>query len=230
MFDPSVVPELLESMAQKVGGGALIITSGGAKALADTLRADFSNYLYSAINRTSQVKTLLHRDERVNLFRIYVETFLKADSNIITDDALVERVGKSASVFVVGSAGSGKTMFIRYLFLQLIKSNFGMMPIFVELRGLNSPDYKDDLIQFIYESIVLPGTVVTRDQFDECLHENMFTLILDGLDEVEHDRRPTVEGQIVKLREAYPTMGITIAGLTNAYLCGLSLRYIIFNL
>jgi predicted NACHT family NTPase len=112
---------------------------------------------------------------------------------------------------VIGSAGAGKTMFIRYLFLQMIEGNFGIIPIFIELRGLNSTEYKGNLIQFIHESVVRPGAVVTKDQFNACLRENMFILILDGLDEVEHDSRPEVERQIANLREAYPNLGIVIS-------------------
>jgi predicted NACHT family NTPase len=101
-------------------------------------------------------------------------------------------------------------MFIRYCFLQLLEGSFGILPIFIELRGLNSVDSTIDLTQFIYQTVVRPGAVVTRDQFDKCLRESMFILILDGLDEVEHDRRLTVQQQITHLREAYPKLGIVV--------------------
>ena len=39
----------------------------------------------------------------------------------------------------------------------------------------------------------------------------LFILILDGLDEVEHERRQTVEAEISNLREAYPNLGIVIS-------------------
>ena len=59
--------------------------------------------------------------------------------------------------------------------------------------------------------MVRPGAVVSKEQFNDCLRENMFILILDGLDEVEHDRRPNVERQIANLREAYPKLSIVVA-------------------
>jgi predicted NACHT family NTPase len=149
-------------------------------------------------------------DNPVDLFSIYVETLLRSGSRTVRDNKLVEELRKSAALIVIGSAGAGKTMFIRYLFLQMVEGNFGVIPIFLELRGVNSTEYKDNLIQFIHESIVRPGAVVTKNQFDACLRENMFTLILDGLDEVDHDSRPAVERQIANLREAYPDLGIVI--------------------
>jgi len=212
MFDPSaVVPKLFESLLESATRRTIKSVSGGAAKFVDMLRMNFSDYLFSAIDRTSHVKTLLHRDAPVNLFSIYVETFLKSGSTVIRDEILIERCRKSASIFVIGSAGSGKTMFVRYLFLHLIEGGFGIIPIFVELRALNLPEYKDDLVQFMYDTVVRPGAVVTKEQFRYCLRSNLFTLIFDGLDEVEHDRRPGVERQIMNLRESYPKLGIVIS-------------------
>jgi predicted NACHT family NTPase len=211
MFDPStVVTKLFESMATKLGSDALSTAFGGTRKFVAALRMNFSGYLDTAIDRTSHVKTLLHRDERVNIFSLYVETFLTSASKTVKDRKLLERARESASFIVIGSAGSGKTMFIRFLFLQLVEGSVGKLPIFIELRNLNSPDYQDDLIDFIFASVVRPGGVVTADQFRNCLRKNIFTLILDGLDEVEHDRRPAVEREIMNLRETYPETGIII--------------------
>jgi hypothetical protein len=211
MSEPSaLVAKLLETVAKDGGSRALNAIFGGLSKFRDALRMNFSDYLDSAVYRASHVKTLLHRDEPANLLSIYVETFLKSGNKVFKDTKLIDDIRSSASVLVVGSAGAGKTMFIRYAFLQLIEGNFGVIPIFVELRGLNTPQYNDDLIQFIYELVIRPGAVVTRDQFNDCFRENMFILILDGLDEVEHDRRLTVERQIVQLREAYPKLGIVV--------------------
>jgi hypothetical protein len=212
VVDPSaVVAKLFEGMVKDGGSKALNALFGGLSKFGDALRMNFSDYLNSAIARTSHVKTLLHRDNPVDLFSIYVETFLRSGSKTIRDSKLVQELQNSAALLVIGTAGAGKTMFIRYLFLQMVEGNFGVIPIFLELRGLNSTEYKDNLIDFIHESVVRPGAVVTKDQFNACLRENMFTLILDGLDEVEHDRRPAVERQIANLREAYPNLGIVIS-------------------
>jgi hypothetical protein len=211
MIDPSaLLGKLFEEVAKKVGSGTLALALGGTQKIADTLRLNFSEYLTSAIERTSRIKTLLHRDEPVNLFTIYVDAFFKSNSKTITEDTLVKRIRESASILVVGTAGSGKTMFIKHLFQELIEGSFGIIPIYIELRSLNFSDYKGDLIQFIYESVVRPGAVITKDQFTDGLRENMFTLILDGLDEVEHDRRPEVEYKIKSLRDAYPDLGIVV--------------------
>jgi predicted NACHT family NTPase len=211
MAEPSALAmKLLEGMANEAASKTLSAIFGGLSKFRDALRMNFASYLDSAIDRASHVKTLLHRDDRVSLRSIYVETFLKSGNKLVRDDKLTEVIRSATAVVVSGPAGSGKTMFIRYLFLQLIEGNLGVIPIFVELRGLNVPEYKGDLITFMHESITRPGAVVTRDQFRDCLRENMFILVLDGLDEVEHNRRPTVERQIAHLRETYPKLGIVV--------------------
>jgi NACHT domain len=212
MFDPVIIiPKLFESMAKEAGSKVLNGIFGSLSKFRDALTMNFSEYLHSAINRTSYVKTLLHRDQSVNLFSIYVERFLQSGSVTIRDDNLIEVICNSAAIMVIGSAGSGKTMLIRHLFLQLVENTHGLMPIFIELRRFNSSLSKDSIIDFIYDTVVRPGAVVTKSQFCDCLRENMFVLILDGLDEVEHDARQEVSDQIANLREAYPNLGIVIS-------------------
>ena len=175
MFDSSlVVAKLLESMAKEGGSKALNAIFGSISKFRDALRLNFSDYLYSAVDRTSHVKTLLHRDDRVSLFSIYVETYLKSGAKVLRDNKVISEMRQSRAILIIGSAGAGKTMFIRYAFLQLVEGGFGKIPIFIELRGFNSPEYKDnhDLTQFLYDLVVRPGAVLTKDQFNDCLREN----------------------------------------------------------
>ena len=149
MAEPSALAaKLLEGIAKEGGSKALTAIFGGLSKFRDALRMNFSDYIDSAVDRASHVKTLLHRDDRVSLFSIYVETFLKSDRTVVRDDKLINTIRQSSSTLVIGSAGTGKTMFIRYLFMQLVEGNFGILPILIELRGLNSVEYKDDIIQF----------------------------------------------------------------------------------
>jgi hypothetical protein len=120
--EPSALAaKLLEGIAKEFGSKALTAVFGGLSKFRDALRMNFSEYIDSAIDRASHVKTLLHRDNRVSLFSIYVETFLRSGSKVIRDDKLINAIRRAASVLVIGSAGTGKTMFIRYVFMQLVE-------------------------------------------------------------------------------------------------------------
>ena len=211
MLDPTIaLTKLFESVLEKLGSEVSKLGFSGGGKLIETLRLNFSEYLSSAIDRASRVKTLLNRDEPVNSMSIYVKTFLKSGGTIISDEKLIERARKSASFVVVGSAGCGKSMFMRYLFLSMIENTFGRIPILIELRHLNAFEPMD-LTQFIYDTIVRPGAIITNDQFRHCLRSNLFTLILDGLDEIDFRHRPTIERQIMNLNETYPKMGIIVS-------------------
>src|SRR4051812_9749815 len=98
MFDPSAaVAKLFESLLESATRRVIKSVSGGAAKFVDMLRMNFSDYLYSAIDRTSHVKTLLQRDEPVDLLSIYVETFLESGGTTLRDDIIVERCRKQAS-------------------------------------------------------------------------------------------------------------------------------------
>jgi hypothetical protein len=55
-----------------------------------------------------------------------------------TDDEFIEQLGELKSIVISGNAGSGKSMFMRYLFVALCEKGYGRIPLFVELRNLNS--------------------------------------------------------------------------------------------
>jgi predicted NACHT family NTPase len=114
------------------------------------------------------------------------------------------------SAVVEGTAGSGKSMFMRYLFLQLCKNPNGKLPLFVELRQLNSFQVKD-LLAFVYHTILSPGAVLTRAQFDSSLKHGLFTIIFDGFDEIDFDQRKEIEQQILAMRERYPEVPIIMS-------------------
>jgi len=94
-------------------------------------------------------------------------------------------------------------MFMRYLYICLCEKGYGKIPLFIELRNLNSFSNKN-LFSFIYYSIVSPGAVITEDQFHNGLESGVFSLILDGFDEIDFDLRKEVEKQILELRDKYP--------------------------
>jgi NACHT domain len=126
------------------------------------------------------------------------------------DIDLVRELPSLRSVVIEGSGGAGKSMLMRYLFLALCENSFGKLPIFIELRTLNTFSTKD-LLAFIYHSITGPGAVLTRDQFNSGLRAGSFCVILDGFDEVDIEQRAGIEEQILKLRESYPELLLIVS-------------------
>lgn len=198
-----VVAELFAALikdAVKAAGSSL---GHAAQKLVEAIQKDLRQYLAATVTRCSYIKTLLHRDEPVLLLSLYVPTRLKIKKKIITDEIFVEELPRRKSVVVSGSAGSGKSMFMRYLFLSLCNQPGTRLPLFIELRQMNSLRSKL-LLPFIHHSVVAPGATLTQAQFEDGLKKGLFVLLLDGFDEIDFDQRKVLEQQILELKEKYP--------------------------
>jgi hypothetical protein len=206
-------------IAAEVIGKAL---SESAKSITGTLRDFFSKvrenynkslkgYLATSIDRCSHIKTpIINRDRPTYLFDIYVHTQIQVREKILQDDDFIPMLVGMKSAVISGNAGSGKSMFMRYLFISLCEGGFGKIPLFIELRNLNSFALKD-LLAFIYYSVVGTGGVLNQEQFDEGLKHGTFSVILDGFDEIDVDQRKNIEKQILTLREKYPDILLIIS-------------------
>ncbi len=179
--------------------------------LIDAVRKDLSAYLSSTISKCCLIKTpIINRDTPIYLFDIYVHTKLVLRNKTYTDDEFITQLSELKSVVIAGNAGSGKSMFMRYLFVTLCEKGYGRIPLFVELRNLNSFAIKE-LLAFMYYSITGPGGKITQDQFEAGLKNGAFSVILDGFDEVDVDQRKVIEQQILQFREKFPDILLIVS-------------------
>ena len=185
----------------------------------DKLFADFqigsSDFLEKSYNRCANIKTLLSGDEPISLLSVYVHLSLKCNSEIILDDELISEIDRRRFVAIVGLAGSGKSMFMRYLTICRFNNPLGKIPLFVELRHLNKLK-EPNLIEFIRTSCGTGGNSVSANRFKHGLIAGGFHLILDGFDEVEQRIREEVANQIRALSEAYPANSIAVSSRPDA--------------
>ena len=63
----------------------------------------------------------------------------------------------------------------------------------------------------MYHTVIFPGAVSTLDQFDKGLANGLFTVILDGFDEIDYADRKDVKKQIISLRDKYPNITIVVS-------------------
>jgi hypothetical protein len=179
--------------------------------LGDAINKDLQPYLPANIKKCCWVKTLIiNREGPTYLFDIYVHTRVSVRGKTVKDDDLIGELPSLRSVVIEGSGGSGKSMLMRYLFFSLCENKFGKLPIFIELRTMNTFATKD-LVAFMYHTLTGPGAVLTREQFDAGLRLGSYCIILDGFDEVDVDQRVNIEKQIFALRERYPELFIVVS-------------------
>lgn len=211
-FDPNkIAADVVHRLVKDAGRGLSSSVREFFSRLGDLINRDVQPYLESTIKKCCWVKTLIiNREGPTYLFDIYVTTRLKFRNQTISDDDLIAELPQTRSLIIEGTGGSGKSMLMRYLFISLCKKSLGKLPVFIELRALNTLNTRD-LSALIYHSVTGPGATLTRDQFDSGLRAGSFCVILDGFDEVDFDQRSTIEQQILALREKYPEITMIVS-------------------
>lgn len=194
------VASLLLKVATSSGRSLLNLAGAAVGKISEILGQNFAGYYERTIERCSNIKTLISRDVPVPLDSIYVPTFLKRANKTVDENSFFNQIPRLKSIVVTGTAGSGKTVFMRHLFLRLAHSELAILPVFVELRGLNSLSTRS-LLPYIYHTVTGPGATITEDQFVRGVKLGTIYLILDGFDEIDPDHRKQVEEEIVELQK-----------------------------
>ena len=169
----------------------------------------FEAYIRRNQNKCRFVKTLLHRIDPIPIEQAYVEPTLLVDKKIIKGASFPEKLNDLKNVVVVGNGGSGKSMFLKKLFLELCEYPLGRIPLFIELRDINSREDKD-LFQLMYHqwSELIPSFKL--EALEAGFRSGKFFLLLDGLDEVDRLIREEFSKKIVALSYRFPLCPIVL--------------------
>ena len=97
---------------------------------------------------------------------------------------------------VTASAGAGKSILLRHLFLDALRSS-ERIPVFVELRSIERSDQK--LYDTIKENLVALGFDLGDRYIAKGFELGHFVVFLDGFDEVKSEFRVSLSKQIVQL-------------------------------
>ncbi|MFZ1884189.1 MAG: hypothetical protein WAU53_11485 [Rhodoplanes sp.] len=136
-FDPNkVAAEIFSKILKESTASIADFLKSPIKSLIDTFSFSMKPYLDKTINKCSAIKTFLNRDEPVSLLSVYVQTRLRCGSKTYSDQELIERICDTKNIVVLGSAGSGKSMFMKFLFIALCQQPRKQVPLFIELRHL----------------------------------------------------------------------------------------------
>ncbi|SEO19181.1 NACHT domain-containing protein [Methylobacterium sp. UNC300MFChir4.1] len=176
----------------------------------DKIRSNFSQHLEDSYRKYSTVRTVLNRDEAMQTLKIYTSTLFASAGEQCTDEDLLDKVLEGSRCCVIGTGGCGKSMFMRYLLLNLIENEKNKIPIVCELRQLNSLESKD-IVSFLHYSVNKNDGFVSLEVFKNVLKEGSFVIILDGFDEIDFNHRTSVERNIIELSERYPKVSVVVS-------------------
>src|ERR1700729_4181627 len=134
----SIIP-----LAEKLAPKLLEPAKGMAKHLKERMevkfRLGFSKFIEKNKERFSTVKTILSSSTPIPLLSIYVNLHLalaRKGSDALRDDDFINQISKYKCVMFTATAGAGKSMLMRYLYIRFLEMQTDRLPIFVELRDL----------------------------------------------------------------------------------------------
>jgi hypothetical protein len=204
-----------KTVSETLTGTLLDVAKGQIEKARIRWKVGFEKISRHQYEKCARVKTLLYRHEPAHLLKLYVPTtFLgKQKKAGIRDGELIASAIASKRYIITGLAGSGKSIFMKFLCLQLINDK-SAFPIFVELRDLN-----DESEPSILNLIVKRFTAVTGDftlsKLQYALRSGVFFLILDAFDELNIALRAIVEKEILEISQTYLKCGVVVSARPN---------------
>ncbi len=113
------------------------------------------------------------------------------------------------NLVIEGIVGQGKSMFLRHLAASMIKTKKPKrIPIFLELRTINSKRSLLDSISLYLESI---GIKYNTEIFDYLAQSGKITLLLDGFDEIPGECVSDVIVELGAIQRKYKSLKIIIS-------------------
>ena len=178
-----------------------------------SLSEGLPNYLAANYAKCETLKTLLNRNDPIALEDCFVAPDFELKDITISSAEFLDQVSQSGSkIIITGLAGSGKSVFLKYSFRNVIENGYSYYPIFYELRSLNGLSPKSGfLISEIFQSIQSCCESFTKAQFSHGLKTGAFYFLLDGFDELKQEIREQVSSEIQELARIHHKCAIIVA-------------------
>jgi len=164
------------------------------------LKSSYSDYLTCVANRYSKTKSFFIRNEPIDLYSFYVPLSISHGGGYPTMPCEEILSHSSQSAFVVeGSAGVGKSMMLRHLFLESITAK-KKVPLFLEIRSIEP---SISLIDQIKQTLHKNNFTLDNDFIDLALKKGDFLILIDGFDEINSSYRSSIGRQIQDLAQDF---------------------------
>ncbi len=174
----------------------------------DVTKEELSNFFddglhdYLEIQRRyhQEVRTFIFKDKSIEFEKVYFPVNFNYDGRILNDSEVIRLTNKEKSLAIIGTAGSGKTMFVSKLFLEYLKTQ-SKIPIVVKLRSFNS--FTGTFIDFIYKKILNNKIHPSERILERVLSSGDFVFFLDGYDEIYSNNKQKLTNEIDDFIEIY---------------------------
>ena len=220
-MDPVASTILAASAAKGIDGATKALTSkisirfarDRVEELIFLLNKGLPAYLEANYARCETIKTLLNRNDPIELELCFVAPNFRVDDTVVSAEQMLQDIySESRKTIVTGLAGSGKSIFLKHSFRRVLQRGYSYYPIFFELRSLNrSEKSKGFLLTAIFDSISAYCPSFTKAQFKLGLKQGAFYFLLDGFDEISQDFRAQIAEEISEVARSSPKCAIIVS-------------------
>ncbi len=163
----------------------------------------FEKYLTEAEKNVSMAKTILYGQTPRHLYSFFECMGIKNRGKIIDTSDVNNILSTGHKIIITGTGGIGKSMLMRHCFLNAIK-NTGLIPVLIELRGLNEYSLDDLSIEkYIYKTLNTFGFKLEEEYFKYSLEMGCYLFLFDGYDEVKNAFSAKVTQEITEFSNKY---------------------------
>jgi len=207
------VKKIAEHVASDIYESTKLGVKKTAKSIVSQMEVGFSSYMNANYEKYSKVKTIVNRYQPVELSEIYEDCRLLRDvgEDFIDEYEIFEDKKKFRRLIISGTAGSGKSFFMKRSFLRHCEINFGTLPVFLEFRMLNS-ESSPDLKSFIVSSITPHLEIFDNEMVETLLKSGRVVIFFDGYDELFSSHKKKISKQIERISYHYPNVMMIISG------------------
>ncbi|MEE1125451.1 MAG: hypothetical protein U0L18_05880 [Acutalibacteraceae bacterium] len=207
----AVIADLAKTAAKNIGNKISNIYK-------DTVNKDdidfgtaFEEYLKKSEKYVSMAKTILYGQTPRHLYSFFECMGITDNKKVIDTSDVNNILDLGHKIIISGTGGIGKSMLMRHCFLNSI-SNTQLIPVLIELRGLNEWSIEDISIEkFIYNTLNIFGFNVEQEYFEYSLETGCYLILFDGYDEVKNSISAKVAQGIIDFSNKYPENHIILS-------------------
>ena len=205
--ETKLIADFAASMVEKYGKNIYEAVKSKLKKKRDEFMVDFGlafkSYTEKSYEKYSKVKTLLYRIEPRSLSDFFEAPYLQKGSDEFLADDVNHVLNISNFVLICGDGGVGKSILLRYFFLNELKKK-DLTPILVELKDLNDSGADFDIKSFFLKKLSDLGGSFDPPCLEYALTQGYFLFLLDGYDELYSKHRGAFDKKFEEFCDKYP--------------------------
>lgn len=170
----------------------------------------YRDYFKKSFEKISKVKTFFSINNPVDLCKIYEKPDFKFKGKKVLFEYAEQFFNKNNKLLVIGTGGIGKTMFLKYLFLEALSTGTHI-PIFISLRDVEPDENADFLERSIFNSASLLGFRIDYETFLKSIFLGKYLFLFDGFDEIKEENCKKIEKSLDEFSQKYGDNRIAVS-------------------